>query len=336
VSRLLVTGANGFIGSNLCERMLREGHRVRGLVRPTSDLRFLEGLDVEVVRGDVTDRASLAPALRDVEVVVHVAGYASDWGPFARFHAVNVGGTQNVAEVAAGAGVRRMVHVSSTAIHGFSGYRNATEDAPRPTSLFPYVETKRRAEAWVLDFAKASPLEVTAVRPGNVYGPKDHTFVEKYADALVAGKAGYVSGGATWTCPTYVENLTDALAKACFEPRASGEALIVTDGLDLDWRTFTETLADAIGAKRPRLSIPFPVGYWLGGSMEGLWRLFGSADAPLLTRYRISNGGRDYHFSIEKAKRVLGWAPAVAFPEAMRRTAAWYLSRKATAPAAGR
>lgn len=324
---VLVTGANGFIGSNLCERSLREGYRVRGLVRGTADLAFLTGLDIELVRGDITDPASLARATEGVEVVVHVAGLAADWGPYARFHAVNVEGTKHVAESAARSGARRFVHLSSTAIHGFRGFRNASEDAPRPPSPFPYVETKRIAEEWLFEFAKSTPMTVTALRPGNVFGPKDHTFIEKYADALVAGNAAYVGGGRRWTCPTYIENLTDAIARACVEPAANGQAFLVTDGLVIDWKAFTEALANAIGAPPPRLSVPYWLAYPIAGAMEGVYRALRSATPPLLTCYRIANGGRDYHFSIEKARRVLGWNPAVPFDESIRRTAEWYLGR---------
>lgn len=333
MASILVTGANGFIGSNLCERLAGEGHQVRGLVRATSNLQFLSGVDVELVRGDVTDRASLGPAVAGVEVVVHVAALASDWGPYQRFFAVNVEGTKNIAEASAAAGVRRLVHISTTAIHGFAGFKNASEEALRPPSRFPYAETKRLAEEWLFEFARSTALEVTAIRPGNVYGPKDHTFIEKFADALVAGKGGYVSGGQRWTCPIYIENLTDAIARACFEPTARGEAFLVTDGLDIDWRTFTERLADAIGVRRPKLSVPFSVGYGVAWLLEGMYKMVGAANPPLLTRFRICNGGRDYHFSIAKAQRLLRWTPAVGLDEAMRRTAAWYRTRgNATGP----
>ena len=309
MARVLVTGGNGFIGSHVCARLAREGHEVLALVRPASGTAFLEGVSAGVVRGDVLDRASLDAAAKGVEVVVHVAGFASDWGPWERFFSVNAEGTQNVAKASAAAGARRMVHVSSAVLHGFSGFRNADETQPMLPSSFPYNESKRVAEEWLFEFAKTSPLEVVSVRPGNVFGPRDHTFLEKYMDVLVRGKGAYVGGGRSWTCPTYVENLADAIERACFVPGARGEAFLVTDGLDVDWRTFTERLADLLQVKRPWLSVPLWLGYGVAGAMEGIWTVLGVKEAPLLTRYRILNGGRDYHFSIAKAKRVLGWEP---------------------------
>jgi nucleoside-diphosphate-sugar epimerase len=334
MSRVLVTGANGFIGSHVAERLLRAGHDVRGLVRPTSDLSFLDGMKVELARGDVTDAASLVPAVQGAEVVVHVAGLASDWGEEDRFFAVNLEGTRHVAEAARAAGARRLVHLSSTAIHGFAGRRDMNEETPLADTPFAYCRSKRAAEEWLREYSKTSGLEAAIVRPGNVFGPRDHTFIEKYAEALEKGKGGYVGGGASWTCPTYVENLADAIVKACFEPRAAGEVCIVTDGLPISWREFTERLADELGVERPKLSIPFWLGYTVAATMEAAYALVRSSSSPLLTRYRISNGGRDYHFSNEKARRVLGWSPAVPFDEAMRRTVAWY--RSLHGPGSGR
>ena len=134
---ILVTGANGFIGSHVVERLLRDGRKVRGLVRASSDLTFLEGVDVELARGDITNRASLDAPMRGVEVAVHVAGFVSDWDPRAECRSVNVHGTRNVIEAARAAGVRRLVHISTAALHGFPGARTQDESSPMPETLLP-------------------------------------------------------------------------------------------------------------------------------------------------------------------------------------------------------
>lgn len=320
---VLVTGANGFIGSHVAARFLQAGYRVRGLVRANSDRSFLAGLDVELRHGDLADRASLAAAMPGVDVVVHVAGFASDWGPWERFHTINVRGTQHLAECAQAAGVRRFVHVSSASLHGFAGKRHMTETSPMPVSPYSYVESKRQAEAWLWQFAAQSGMPTTVVRPGNVWGPRDHTFLQKYVAAIRKGQGGYIGGGRAWTCPVYVENLTALLLLVAEHPAAVGEAFLATDGLDIDWRTFTEALCDACGLKKPRLSMPYWLGMVVATLMEGAYRLVRSRRDPLLTRYRIQNGGRDYHFSMQKAKERLGFVPPVALAEGLRRTAVW-------------
>ena len=331
---VLVTGVNGFIGSHVARRLLDLGCSVRGIVRPTSDLSFIDGLDIEIFRGDVTDQASLQEPMSGVDTVVHIAGLASDWGPYKLFYAVNVMGTRNTAETASRNSVGRFVHIGTAAVHGFPGFRDLPESAPMPRTPFPYCETKKIAERWLFDFARTSEMEVTSIRPGNVFGPRDHTFIQKYLDAMTAGRAGYIDGGRHLTAPVYVENLTDAILTACTCPAVRGEAFTITDGLVITWKEFTQKLASEMGISPPQLSIPFAAAYTLGAGWELAYRLLGVSTAPLLTRYRASNGGRDYHFSIEKARRLLGYRPAVGFAEAVARTVAWYRELKSS-PGAG-
>jgi nucleoside-diphosphate-sugar epimerase len=308
----------------VAERLLKEGHRVRGLVRKTSDLEFIRGLDIELFTADLADISSLEQPLLGVDIVVHVAGLASDWGRYGRFFDVNVAGTRNIAGAAARNRVKRFVHISTAAVHGFRGFRNRDETFPFADTPFAYCKTKQIAEQWLFDFARSTNMEVTAIRPGNVFGPRDHTFIEKYLDALIAGKIAYIDRGERWTCPVYVENLVDGIIRACFEPGAAGEAILITDGLQITWKDFTERFADLLGVKRPRRSVPYWVAYALVFFLEAAYKLFRISTPPLLTRYRISNGGRDYHFSIEKAKRLLKYEPVVGFDVAVQRTVTWY------------
>lgn len=329
MSSVLITGVNGFIGSHVAQRFQRDGHEVRGLVRKTSDLSFLKGLEVQLHVGDITRRETLREPLSGVDIVVHNAGFASDWGPYRKFHEINVEGTQNVAEIAAGQGVKRFVHISSAVLHGFGNPGKMDESSPLADSLFPYCRTKRIAEEWLFAYAKGSAMEVAAIRPGNVFGTRDHTFIEKYLDALVQGRAGYVGGGRSPTCPVYVENLAEAIYLAAFEPAARGEAFLITEDLEIDWRAFTELFADELGLRRPALSVPYWLGYPLAYLLERIHEIFALQAEPLLTRYRICNAGKAYHFSVEKAKRLLKYAPVVPFEEAVRRTVAWYVGREA-------
>jgi nucleoside-diphosphate-sugar epimerase len=332
MSTVLITGVNGFIGSHVARRFLNSGHRVRGLARSTSDLRYLNGLDIDLFTGDITDKPSLLQACAGAEIVVHVAGFASDWGSIQTFRKINLQGVQNIAEAGAENGVKRLTHISSAAIHGFPNQRCMNEESPMPATKFPYCESKKAAEIWLNAFRQLTALEIVIIRPGNVYGPNDHTFISKYLDALVSGKIAYIDGGRHWTCPVYIENLADAVEKACFVAEAAGQSFIITDGLDIDWKNFTNAFADALQIKRPTTSVPFALSYAAAWLMEMIWKSLRAKNPPPLTRYRICNGGRDYHFSIAKARRVLGFQPQVPFEEAERRTVEWYKRLNNTNP----
>jgi nucleoside-diphosphate-sugar epimerase len=323
--KAFVTGANGFLGSNLVRRLIEECADVTGLVRPTSDRSFLDGVPLRLLLGDINDAACLDRGMAGAEVVYHVAGLASDWAPLETFRRANVDGVRNVMAAAVRAGVRRVLHVSTTAVHGLAGFTDRVETDPMPKTRFPYVETKREGERIAMS---TEGVEVVAVRPGNVYGPRDRITMLPMLKMMESGLMGVIGGGRTLTCPTYIENLVDLIQLAVATPAAAGRAYLATDGLRITWREYVDALAAAMGLPPPKLSIPKSVASCAAGLFEGIFRTLRIRVAPPLTHYRVANGGNDYHFSIDRARRELGFEPKVDLTEACRRTAAWYRSLK--------
>jgi nucleoside-diphosphate-sugar epimerase len=320
----LITGVNGFIGSHVARRILREGHRVRGLVRTTSRLNLLEGLDIELVYGDISRPETLEKAAQGVDRVIHLAGRVSDWGPYEDFYKVNFQGTRDMALAAEKAGVKRLVHISTAVLHGF-GCRDIDESFPMSEKLIHYGQTKKMAEKWLFEFARTAKMEIAVIRPGNVYGPNDHVFIDKYLEVLYKGRMAYVNKGRALTCPVFIDNLVEGIRLACYSEQAAGEAFIITDGLEITWREFTEKLAEALRVKKPRLSVPFGLAYFLALIFEGIFKLSRRKNGPSITRYRVSNGGRDYHFSIAKARKFLNYHPVIDLDQAVKRTVDWYV-----------
>ena len=120
-----------------------------------------------------------------------------------------------------------------------------------------------------------------------------------------------INNGNALTCPTYIENLTDALWLAATKEEAIGETFIISDGLDISWGQFIEKICHQLQVPAPTISINFKLAYGLATLVEGIYKLFRIKNAPPITRYRICNAGRDYHFSIEKARNLLGYSPCV-------------------------
>lgn len=325
---IFITGINGFIGSSLARYLLEKGHRISGSVRRTSDLSFLKDQPVQLFTGDISDESFLVNCFKDHHIVYHIAALASDWAPHKTFHRINVQGTMNAAKAALRSDVKRFVYVSSTAVYGLSGYRNRTEESAIPSKNFHYASTKRDAEVWLRRFAQETKLPITIVQPANVFGPYDRTFFIKFADAVEKKMMTYVSGGKAWTCPTYIENLVDALWLAATKPEAIGETFIVSDGLEINWKQFIEKICQQLQVPKPRISINFYIAYSMALIMEGIYKLLRLKATPAITRYRICNVGRDYHFSIEKARNVLGYSPQIHIDEAIRRTVEWYKNFK--------
>jgi len=324
--KILVTGANGFIGSNLVKRLINEGNDVKSLVRKTSDLSFLDQVPTELIYGDITDAKSLENALQNVDMVYHVAGLAADWGPYELFDRINFQGTKNVAKIASAAGVKKMVYISTVAFHGF-GKTNMTETSPVAKNLIPYAKTKYLAEQWLWQFQEQTPMKITAVRPGNVYGVNDRTFMLKYLEAMETGKFMEVNKGRSKTCPVFIDNLVDIITLVGKESKADGEAFLATDGLDINWHTFNTKLADAMGVKLPKASIPYAVAYPVAKIYYGIHKSLGIKSEPFLTPYRINNGGKDYHFSIAKLQQFFDYQPQTGLDEAVEKTVRWYKNR---------
>lgn len=324
--KTFITGINGFIGSNLATRLIAEGQEVSGLVRKTSNLSFLEGLKIKLFFGDLSDKALLDKATQGIDVIYHVAGRASDWGPIELFRKVNVAGTKNLMESSVNSGVKRFVFISSAAVHGFRGFRNATEDSPKTATIFPYSITKREAEDLVNRYHRERGLPTLIIRPGNVFGPRDRVTFAKMAELIEKGQMVYISRGRPLTCPTYVENLIDAILLAIDRKDTVGETFIITDGLEITWKEYMDKIAEKLGVRRPLFSVPYPVAYSAAAVCEAILKLFRSKKPPIITRYRIANVGKDYHFSIKKARAKLGFQPRVSLDEGMERTVEWYKS----------
>jgi nucleoside-diphosphate-sugar epimerase len=315
---VLVTGAHGFIGSHLVDEFLASGYRVRGLVSPWGKLDNLAGAessaDFEIVRADVTDPPSLEGVCEGIEAVVHAAARVADWGLWRAFERVNVGGTKALLREAERAGVRRFVLVSSVAVHRYRGFRDADPRAtPRDGGWMPYARSKILAEDAVL----AAGLEGVIVRPGLwPFGPRDKNLA-RLAEAVRRGTLPLVDGGRAVINTAFVGNLVRGLRLAAERPEAAGQTYVIADAGAPSWAEVLNELARLVGGAAPRRSVPGALAMPAAALIETAWRVFAPRREPPLTRYRAGLMRRDVHFSIEAARRELGYEPAVGWRDGL-------------------
>lgn len=328
ITRALVSGANGFIGSNVCRVLRAAGVPVRALVLPQESTSELEVLGVEVVRGDIGE--PLAATLFDhVSHVFHLAAIAIDWGPDALFERVNVGGTRHMIEAALSAGVERFIHISSLAVHRYSGHAAGDEHTPCDGDINAYCRSKRAAEDVVRQYS--TQIHTTVIRPGVVpYGPGDRLSIPGIVEALQKGIYRHVGGGDTRVCLSYVENLATGIVQAAQREGASGESFVLCDDVT-SWRAFVDAIAETFDVPPARGSLPLWLAQLAALVVEAAWRVLPLAGAPPLTRYRISLFRGDLVFSAEKARVAFGYQPAIGLGEGLRRTRAW-LEQHGTSP----
>lgn len=327
--RVLVTGASGFIGSHLVERLLEAGARVRAFVRPASDLSPLRGLEVEIARGDLIEGTGLDVALRGVELVYHNAALVSEWGSWREFAEVGIGGTRRLIQAAVRAGVPRLVHMSSASVYGLRRIhaRTVTENLgpdPRPGRWDYYARAKIASEQQVEDADRDGRIATTILRPTLVFGPRDRVVLPRLARLLARGGLTLAGRGGNRVHLIYVGDVVDAAWRAGVRPQARGRVYHLDGRGELSQREFLAAVAELVGAPPPTRWLPLHLLYGLATAEEAWGRFTRRVDVPSRTRYLVALCGGEAHFDTSRAERELGWTAQVSARDALQRTAEWW------------
>ncbi len=322
---ILVTGANGFIGSALCRRLVSNGCKVRAFILQGTDAGELTHMNVELVRGDICKPHTLTRAFENIKTVFHLAALAVDWAPWDRFMKINSGGTWNVLEAARDAGVDRFVLMSSLVVHPFTGHVNSDETTPVGNTTNGYCMSKIVAESMTRLAQGRGWFDTTIIRPGAViFGPGDTTAFVHLAPALKKGFMPLVGGGDSLMCYSYVGNLTSGMILAAANRDAAGQTYNINDDAMISWRDFLFETSRILGVRTKFISIPTPLANGAAWTVEKIWKTAGIKSTPLLHRYRVGLVARDFHFSCNKAKTQLGYIPVVGLRDGLERMVGWY------------
>jgi nucleoside-diphosphate-sugar epimerase len=330
----LVTGATGMLGSHIAEKLIARGGKVRALVRPDSDVRFLRTLGVDLVIGDLTDASSCERAAQGIKVVYHCAAKVGDWGKWNDFKMACLDGTRNLADTSIRAGVGRFLHISSTSAYGHpaEGGPRVDESAPLGQNLWPvwdyYTRSKVDSERLLWEMAERRGLPLTVIRPSWIYGERDRTTLERLVGRLRAGRVPLIGRGDNPLSAIYVGNVADAVILAAGDPGAVGEAYNITHQGQMTQREFLGMFVDAIGAPPIRRRISYPLTFAASFLIEAAARARGRKRPPLITRYATWLMGRNVSYSTAKAESKLGWRPAVGNRESIVRSVRWFLEQE--------
>ena len=348
--RILLTGGSGFLGSHIAEQLDQQGADVRALVRPTSDTRFLEGLEhVTLLSGALSDEDSLLAATEGVDGIIHAAGLVKARRP-ADFHRTNEQGTANLLDAAKqnAPGIERFVLVSSLTVMGPSEEGRPVPAGASPNPVTHYGRSKLAAEK--VARAEAHSLPITIIRPPMIYGPRDREILPFFKSVQLRIVLGHVADGTPQVplsavdrgrvgqlgvlpltgspnsalSAIYAADCAAACIKALGANVPSGSTYFVEDGCLETLGGLITHIENALG-RRAWLRVPVPrflmYGAALGSEFYG--RVMGRA--VMLTRDKL-NELLAPHWVCDSAgaQAALGWKPRISFAEGTRITGAWY------------
>jgi nucleoside-diphosphate-sugar epimerase len=329
VKQVLVTGAGGFIGQHLVDRLLEQGSIVRALVRPGANLPDW-GRHVDVVEGDIHDFHAMNRAAAGVDTVFHLAGKTHALSEVeqdeAGYHNVNVDGTRNVLEGAVARGVSRVVFFSSVKAMG-EETEECLDESGKALPSTAYGRSKLAAERLVLDCGKRAGLHVVCLRLPLVYGPGNKGNLFRMIAAIDRGFFPPLPPVRNRRSMVHVTNVVEAALLTATSPAANGQCYIVTDGRPYSTRELYEKICHGLGKRIPQWSISIGVLRVLGHMGDAAGRIRGKRfvfDSDALEKLIGSAW-----YSSDKLFRELGYRPSITFEGALPELVAWY--RKAQA-----
>ncbi len=312
----LVTGASGMLGRATVEVLLAAGVRVRVFVRPSSDIRYLQGRPVEVVHGDAADRPAIQRATAGADLLFHIAGYLSARAPFetdpgpllAPYQQANVAFTESLLAAARKTGVQRFVYASSASVYALDAPVPTPEDAPlRPESH--YGRSKLLAEQAI---ATAS-VPFTIVRPSVIYGPDDRYFTPAALRLLRLLLLPLVNGGRTLLDLIYVQDVSEFLWLVVQEEAATGRIYNAGPGVPTSLRDLAAAYRALTGRGPTIMSVPPGVPgrlvRWGGPLVRPVLARLAPGSEAALSAHGVELMTRDMQLDMSRAETELGYRP---------------------------
>ena len=311
---VLITGAAGFIGKTLADRLHAGGATVRGVD-------FEADPERGVAAGDVGSAGPWQEAAVGCDTVIHTAAIVSNAASIGDAWRVNVLGTRNALDAAVAAGARRFVHFSSVRAFGDTGFPDGVDERwPVRPDGHTYVDTKIASEQVVLQAHAAGEIECTVIRPGDVYGPGSRPWTVLPVEAIAAGRFFLPAMGRGIHSPVYVDDLAAGVLAAAHSDAAAGQVLTISGGVGVSCNEFFGHYARMLG-KPPARRVPTRVALLLAAVPETAAWLTGNTTE--LRRSSVHYMTRTGTYSIAKARRLLDWEPEVDVAEGMRLTEIW-------------
>ncbi len=311
--KVLITGGGGFIGYHLCRDLSASGYDVTGV-----DLHFPDdssGEDFRPVIGDFRDKELMKKLLEGVEIIFHLASAHLEISlTEEEYWNINVHSLRAFLELAKNSGVSRFIHVSSVGAYGNLKSWPANEETPCvPQSI--YGETKVAGEEEVIKFSRETSFSVVIIRPAWVFGPGCPRTM-KLSRALRKGMFIMIGKCNNMRHPIYIKDMMDAFRLAMDKESAIGEMFVIGGERAITTNELVDNFCTALEIQKPRIRIPYWMGFVLAAAAEGVFRLM--KKEPPLSRRTLEFFDTNNSFDISKSRKLLGFVPRVSFLEGLR------------------
>lgn len=337
MDKVIITGANGFIGSHIVERFVMSGVKTACLVRKESGLSNVDCSKIEIRYGDVRDEAGLIKAFNGFNFVIHNAARTADWGGYQSFYKTNVEGSRNVLKACLKNEINNIIMTGSISSYGeencrevkdencaFNSHYNYFLDKIFPCKLNYYRDTKALATKESIKFAKENGLNLTILEPAWVYGERE--FNTGFYEYIKSAKNGMIFSPGSKKNKFHVIYAGD-LARAYFlaynkKLKGVNRIIVGNKQAELMDKIFTIFCKEA-QVKKP-MTLPKWLLYPVGFFTELAYTVFNSNKPPLLTRGRVNMFYDNIEYSAAKAKKLLGFVNEYSLEEGIKRTVGWY------------
>lgn len=325
-TRVAVTGATGLVGGHLTDYLAEHGCRVVAIGRSADKLQRFSHPNIEKRVADIEDAAAVSQAVAGVDVVVHAAGTVDPYGSREAIFKTNVGGTQLILDAARKNGVKHFLYISSlSVITGQGDQYDVDESEPLKPCGEAYADSKVEAERLVMNEAKnlESPMKVSALRPGFIYGPGEKAWMPRLINSIATGKAMLIDNGTKQTNVIYVENLSHAIHSAILNEKAYGQVYNLTDGQKVSKKDLFDAIADGLSLPRVKKVVPGAAAKMVCEVVSKVAPLMPTDTQRKLARFSRAAfrlAGVNQGFSIAKAERELNYVNRVPFSQGISKT----------------
>lgn len=314
--KVFITGASGFVGSNIVTR-LADKHQFYAMARSEKSAEKIKALGAVPIiceLGEVT-----IDNLKDCEMIIHAAAFTRDWGSKEEIWKATVNGTRQLLEVAKKAGIKRFIHISTEALL-FVGQdlNNIDESYPYPAkSEFLYSESKLESEKLALNANADNLFEVSVIRPRFVWGPGDQTVLPILVDMVERNKFMWINDGKNMTSHTHIYNLVEGVS-CLIDNWKSNQIYFITDNEIHSYKEFLTKYLSSQGVTPPNKNINKSMIRFIADAFEFIWKVFGLKSAPPVTRLAAYMMSSNFTIRHSKATKEIKYNPIIGFDEAIK------------------